>query len=89
MRKKRIPEAMATSVMSLYQGAKTRVRVDSEMLDKFEVKVGLHQGSVMSPFCFAVVADVVTESAIEGVLWELQYAEDLVLKSEIFDGIRS
>ena len=31
------------------------------MLEEFEIKVGMHQGSVLSPFCFAVVVDVVTE----------------------------
>ena len=46
-------------VMSLYEGAKTRVRVDSELSEEFEVKVGMHQGSVLSPFLFAVVIDVV------------------------------
>ena len=47
--------------MSLYEGSKTRVRVDSELSEEFEVKVGMHQGSVLSPFCFALVVDVVTE----------------------------
>ena len=47
--------------MSLYEGAKTIVRVDAELSEKFEVKVGMHQGSVLSPFLFAVVLDVVTE----------------------------
>ena len=27
---------------------KTKVRVDSELSDEFEVKVGMHQGSVLS-----------------------------------------
>ena len=49
--------------MSLYEGAKTRVRVDSELSEAFNVKVGMHQGSVLSPFHFAVVVDVVTEFA--------------------------
>ena len=30
-------------MMSLYDGEKTRVRVDSEFSDEFEVKVGIHQ----------------------------------------------
>ena len=39
-RKKEIPEVLVRSVMSLYEGAKTRVRVDSEMSEEFQVKVG-------------------------------------------------
>ena len=55
-----ILEVLVRSVMSLYDVAKTRVRVDSELSEEFEVKVGMHQGSVLSPF-FAAVVDVVTE----------------------------
>ena len=57
MRKKGIPQVLVRSVMSLYDGAKTRVRVDSELSEEFEVKVGMHQRSVLSLFLFAVVAD--------------------------------
>ena len=68
LRKKGIPEALVRSVMSLYEGAKTRVGVDSELSEEFEVKVGMHQGSVLSPFVFAVLLDFVTEFAIEDTL---------------------
>ena len=44
LRKKGIPEVLVRSVMSLYEGAKSRVRVDSELSEDFEVKVGMHQG---------------------------------------------
>ena len=33
--------------------------------------MGMYQGSVLSPFIFALVLDVVTEFAREGVLSEL------------------
>ena len=89
MRKKGIPEVLVRSVMSLYEGAKTRVRVDSELSDEFEVKVGMHQGSVLSPFLFAVVVDVVTEFAIERAISELVYADELVLMSEIIEELRN
>ena len=68
MSKKGIPEVLVRSVMSQYEGAKTRVRVDSELSEELEVKVGIYQGSVLSPYLHAVVADVVTEFAREGVL---------------------
>ena len=43
---------MVRSVMSLYEGAKTRVRVGLGLSKEFEVKVGVHQGSVLSPLVF-------------------------------------
>ena len=56
-----MPEVMVRSVTSLYEVAKTRVRVDCELSEEFVVKVGMHQGFELSPFLFAVVVDVVTE----------------------------
>ena len=38
--------------MSLYEGAKTRVRVGLELSEEFEVKDGVHQGSTLSPLFF-------------------------------------
>ena len=50
--------------------------------------MGLHQGSVLSPFLFALVVDVVTEFAKNCALSELLYAEYLVLMSETMQGLR-
>ena len=62
--------------MNLNEGAKTRVRVESELSEEFEVIVGMHQGSVLSPFLFAVVIDAVTEFSREGALSELLYTDE-------------
>ena len=51
--------------------------------------MGMHQGSVLSSFLFAVVADVVTEFAREGALSELLYADDLVLMTEAIERLRN
>ena len=42
-----IPEAMVRAVMSLYEGAKTIVRIGLELSKEFEVKVGVHQGNYL------------------------------------------
>ena len=55
--------SLVRSVLRLYEGEKTRVRVDSELSEEFEVKMWMNQGSVLSPFLFAVVVDVATEFA--------------------------
>ena len=40
------------------------------LLEEYEVKVGMHQGSVLSPFRIAMVEDGLTELAREGALSE-------------------
>ena len=60
--------------------------MDSELSEEFEVKVGMYQGSVLSPFLFALI-DVVSEFAGEGALSQLLYADDLVLTSETMKGL--
>ena len=63
MRKNGIPEVLVRTVMSLHQEAKTNDRVDSESSVDFEVKVGMHQGFILSPFLFALLVDIVIEFA--------------------------
>ena len=48
-------------VMRLCEGARTRVRVESELSEPFEVKVGVHQGSVLLPLLFITVMDMLSE----------------------------
>ena len=59
----------------LYTEDSTAVRTYTGVSESFEVKVGLHQGSLLSPLLFAVVMDVVSS----GLPSELMYADDLVL----------
>ena len=50
--------------------------------------IGVHPGSVLSPLIFAIVVDVVTEHAREGLLNEILYADDLVLMNESLEDLR-
>ena len=75
--------------MSLYEGAKMTVRVHYDLSEELEVKVGMHYGSVLSPFLLAAVVDVVTEFAKGGALGKLLSADDLVLMSETIEGLRN
>ena len=87
LRRTEIPEVLIRSVMSLFEGAFTRVRVSSELSGEFEVKVGMYRESVLSPFLFEVVVDVVTEFIRDGALSELLCADDIVLMSETIEGL--
>jgi len=88
LRKKGIEEKLVKAVMRLFEGAKTRVRVESELSDPFEVKVGVHQGSVLSPLLFITVMDVLSKDVREGLLYELLYADDLVLMADSMEELQ-
>ena len=60
LRKKGVEEKLVQTVMRLYEGARTRVKVDSELSEPFVVKVGVHQGSVLSPLLFIKLMDVLS-----------------------------
>ena len=65
-----LSEVMVRAVMSMFDGAKTRVRVGFAYSEEFEVKVGVHQGSVLLPPLLVIVVDVITENARRGVVNE-------------------
>ena len=88
LRKKGLAEVLVQAVMTLYEGSRTKVRLGSGTSDKFGVRVGVYQGSVLSPLIFATVVDVVTEHAREGLLNEILYMDDLVLVSESLEDLR-
>ena len=83
MIKKGIPQALVGAVISLYKGARTKLNVAAHLSEEFEVNVGVHQGSVLSPLLFTIVVDVGTNEIKEGMLQEILYADDIVLIAEI------
>ena len=66
-------EWLIRTVMALYTEACT------------VVKVGLHQGSVLSRLLFAAVMDVVSSEARSGLPSELLYADDLVIMASTME----
>ena len=74
--------------MSMYERAKTTVRMSDGNSDSFKVKVGLHQGSVLSPLLVVIVMDVVSRELREGLPWELLYADDLVLMADSEEALK-
>ena len=47
--------------------------------ERFGVGIGLHQGSALSPFLFIMLVDTISQDMGTGLLWELQYVDDLAL----------
>ncbi|MBJ5547106.1 hypothetical protein JGG71_23155, partial [Salmonella enterica subsp. enterica serovar Derby] len=77
-----VDEWIVRAVMAMYANAQTVVRTTYGNSESFDVKVRLHQGSVLSPLLFVIVMDVITKEVREGLPWEVLYADDLVLVAE-------
>ena len=74
--------------MSLYEDAKTRVRVGLQLSEVFVVKVSVHQGSAFSLLLSAIMVDMITKSVRNGLMGEMLYADDLLLTREMMEGLR-
>ena len=66
----------------MYRGCKTVVRSAAGESNSFEVEVGLHRGSAISPYLFLLLMDVLTEDVrkdVGGLPGSMMFADDSVL----------
>ena len=64
------------------QGSKTVVRCAIGTTESFKVKVGLHQGSALSLFLFAMIIDRQMNKVRRELLWTMLSADDIVICKE-------
>ena len=79
LRKLGVEEWIVRLVQGMYANARSRVRVGEGFSKEFEVKVRVHQGSVLSPLLFIIVLEALSREFRAGVPWEDLYADDLVI----------
>ena len=69
-------------VQGMYSNARSCVRVGEGYSEEFKRKVGVHQGSVLSPLLFVIVLEALSREFCSVVPWEDLYADDLVIIAE-------
>ena len=69
----------------MYANVWSRVLVGEGYSEEFEVKVGVHQGSVLSPLLFIIVLEALLREFCSGVPWEDLYANDLIIIAELLE----
>ena len=82
MRKSGLAEKYVRIVQDMYDDSTTAVRCAVGVTEGFEVKVGLHQGSALSPCLFAMMMDRMTDEIREEAPWTMMFADDIVICSE-------
>ena len=79
LREKNVSEKYIRVIKDMYRGATTQVRSVVGTTENFEVQVGLHQGSTLSPYIFDLVMDVIVADIKDQVPWSVLFADDVAL----------
>ena len=82
MRKLNVDEWLIETIMAMYEFSNSAVRVNNTVGDKFSVKVGIHQGSVLSLWLFIIVLEALSREFRSGLPWEMLYGDKLVIIAE-------
>ncbi|KAK3545481.1 hypothetical protein QTP70_007726 [Hemibagrus guttatus] len=82
MRKSGVAEKYVRVVQDMYERSRTVVRCAVGQTEEFKVEVGLHQGSALSPFLFAIVMNQLSEEVRQESPWTMMFVDDIVICSE-------
>ena len=78
IRKSQIVEKYVQLLQNMYRGSKTVARCAIRTIESFKVKVGLHQGSALNRFLFAVIMDRLTDEVRNEPPWTMLFAHDIM-----------
>ena len=76
-RKLNIDEWLIETVITMYELSNSAVRVNNIVGSTFNVKVGVHQGSVLSPMLLIMILEALSREFRSGLPWELLYEDDI------------
>jgi len=82
LEKKCVPVEYTRVIRDMYEEVRTRIRTMIGDMEQFSIDIGLHQGSVLSPFLFTTVMDELTRGIQEEIPWCMLFADDIVLIDE-------
>ena len=87
LEKHKVPAKYITLIKDMYNNVVTSVRTSDVDTDDFPIKIGLHQGSALSPYLFALVMDEVTRGIQGDIPWCMLFADDVVLVDDSRTGV--
>ena len=95
-----IPQKLVNLVESMYEGTSCRIVHDGQLTDSFDIKTGVRQGCLLSPFLFILAIDWLmketTKGRKNGIQWtpwtqldDLDFADDLALLSHTHEQMQA
>jgi hypothetical protein len=83
LQKHKVSSNYITLIKDMYDNVVTSDR-DTNV---FPINIGLHQGSALSPYPFALVMDKITRDIQGGISWCMLFADDVVLVDVSMTGV--
>ena len=74
-------------IQAMYAKPTCKVCINNGFSYSFSVDFGVHQGSVLIPLLFVIVLEALSRALQISCPWEMLYADDLVLVSELLDAL--
>jgi len=73
----------------MYVGVVANVRTCGGITSDFFITIGLHQGSALSSFLFAIMMDEITRAIQNKISWCMLFSDDIVLVDETRSGVNA
>jgi hypothetical protein len=82
LQKHKVSIKYITLIKDMYDNVVTSVRTSDGDTNDFPINIGLHQGSALSAYLFALMMDEVTRDIQGGIPWCMLFADDVILVDE-------
>jgi hypothetical protein len=87
LQKYKVSAKYITLIKDMYNDVVTSVRTSDGDTNDFSINIGLHQGSTLSSYLFALVMDEVTRDIQGGITRCMLFADDVILMDESRTGV--
>jgi hypothetical protein len=87
LQKRKVSIKYIILIKDMYDNVVTSVRTSDGDTNDFPINIGLHQGSALSPYLFALVMDDVTRDIQGGISWCMLFVDDVVLVDKSRTGV--
>jgi Reverse transcriptase (RNA-dependent DNA polymerase) len=87
LKRKLVSTKYVTLIKDMYTNIVICVRTCDGGSNTFPIKIGLHQGSALSPYIFTLVMDEIIKDIQGNIPWCMLFADDVVLIDESRIGV--
>jgi hypothetical protein len=82
LQKHKVSSKYITLIKNIYDNVVTSVQTSDRDTNDFPINIGLHQGSALSPYLFALMMIEVIRDIQGGIPWCMLFVDDVVFMDE-------